>query len=257
MKPVRVIDPGHVLAVCTHAAYETGEQPPLPKIALTATEEAVTIRIAADSARVAAILLALHQAGYDAAADTAADGGSITVRGWSPARLKSRVTQLDTAVQWLTEQLAFTPRTAVAFYQMSNERPALTGRAARNRARHLVVRNLRGLIQRQTGLPTWQDPPGQPTDPRTGMLLRQCQWLEDEVDLLLSRHRAIATQAIAEHRLETESEHRGEADRAAQSAAVAAHDAPTEAGDPAAPSTSRTPPGRNACPAASPTRRGA
>lgn len=251
MKPIRVLDPGHVLAVCTYAAYDTSQAPPLPKIALTATEEAVTIRIAADATRIAAILRALHQAGYDAAAD----GDTITVRGWSATHFKNRITQLDTAVQWLTEQLAFTSRTAVAHYQVGIEPPAaLTGRAARNRARHLVVRNLRDLIQNQTGLPTWQDPPGHPTDPRTGILLHQCQCLEDDVDLLLSRHRAIATQAIAEHRLETD---RHDAEHSARPAAVAAHDAPAMAGDPPAASTSSTESAHDVRPATSHTRRGA
>lgn len=263
MKPVRAVDPSHILAVCTYTATVTGAQP--PEITLTTTGEAITIRIAPEHDRIAAIVRALHQAGYD----TTADCTLITVRGWSPARLKIRIARLDVALQWLTEQLPFAPRTAVALYRKAIQVQGLSSRDARNHARHELVRNLRDLIQLHAGPLTRYDPPelpGPPEDPRTGMLLRQCRWLEDEADLLLSRHRSIATQAIAEHRLETE--HPAEADRTTQArvaayvaaepaAGVAAHDTPTETCDSPIPSTNSTTPERDARPEATPARRGA
>lgn len=282
MKPVRVLDAAHILAVCTHAANpdaanpdaagtRRGQEP--PDIALAATTEAVTIRIVADQARIAAVLRALHQAGYNADAD----GDLITVRGWSRVRLARRLVQLDAAVQYLTEQLAFTPRTAVAHYETAVQRPAMTGRTARNHARERVVGNLRDRAQRRTGPLSRHDLPDPPIDPGTELLLCQCGWLEDEIDLLLNRHRAIATQAIAEHRLttahgtETARNHKAataEATAEAESitpaevqpAAVAAHDAPTPASDAdalPAPDTNGAPPAPEPQPVTPPARRGA
>lgn len=162
----------------------------------------------------AAALRALQQVGYDATID----GDALTVRGWSRARLADRLTRLDGVVQWLVDQLAFTARTAVDLYRQGETEHRLSGHGARSLARTRLVGDLRDHVQVQAGPLLWQDPQTHPSDPRTGMLLRQCHCLEDEADLLLSRHRAIATQAIAEHRTQTA--------RAEQPNLVAAQDGP-------------------------------
>lgn len=221
MKPVRRLDPTHVLNVCAYAAHtRTDGDPPPAQIAVTMTPDQATVHIADQNAREAALRV-LQQVGYDATID----GDAITVRGWSRARLADRLARLDGAVQWLVDQLAVTARTVIDLYRQAETEHRLSGHGARSLARTRLVGDLRDHVQAQAGPLLWQDPRLQPSDPRTGMLLRQCHYLEDEADLLLSRHRAIATQAIAEHRTETT--------RAEQPNLVAAHDAPA-APDPSA-----------------------
>lgn len=214
MKPIRRLDPTHVLNVCAYAAHTRSDgDPPPAELTVTMTPDQVTVHIADQNARAAA-LRALQQVGYNATLD----GDAITVRGWSHARLQDRLARLDGAVQWLVDELAFTPRTAVDLFRQVEIEHRLSVHGARSLARTRRIGDLRDHVQAQAGPLLWQDPQLQPPDPRTGMLLRQCRCLEDEADLLLGRHRAIATQAIAEHRTETA--------RAEQPNLVAAQDAP-------------------------------
>ena len=215
MKPVRVLDSTHVLAVCTYAAHQLADAPSAIRLTLTVTADAVVVRLAEEYLRAAA-LRALLQAGYAATAD----GEAITVSGWSSARLGERITQLDDAVQWLLDQLAVTPRKAVSCYQDVAKNRTMTGRHVRNLARQEIVRELRDEVQLRTG-PLFPQASAQPGDPRTALLWRQCRWLEDEIDLLISRHRTVASQAIAEFRVE-----QGRTGQPEQPTRIAAEDIP-------------------------------
>ena len=195
MKQFRVLDPTHVLGVCAYAIQYTGADP--ARIDGTVATDSVTVRIDGEKARTAAVQ-ALQEAGYL----VVTEGEAITVRGWSGGHLSRRVTALDNGVRWLQDKLSTTARDAAEMYEDTARQFNLTGRPARNLARTRIVDRLRRLFQLQAGPLLWQDPSVQPTDPKTALLLRECRWLEDEADVLLSRHRAVATQAIAEHRTE-------------------------------------------------------
>ena len=236
MKQSRVLDPTHVLGVCAHSIQYSGADP--ARIDGTVAGDSVTVRIANEKARTAAVQ-ALQESGYL----VLTEGEAITVRGWSGPHLAQRVTALDNAVRWLQDKLSTAARDATEMYEDTARQFNLTGRPARNLARTRIIDRLHRLVQLQAGPLLWQDPAVQPTDPKTALLLRECRWLEDEADLLLSRHRAVATQAIAEHRTEMARQRPDAAPAVASIAAPAAEIASTPAptGRPELPEPPSTP----------------
>ncbi|HEY3684782.1 MAG TPA: hypothetical protein VGL93_17230 [Streptosporangiaceae bacterium] len=206
MKPVRSLDTAHVLAVCAYAARTSTDGPDTAQIEITTGTDAIRIRFT-DQAQQAAALQAVQAAGYDANAEAT----MIIVRGWSHTMLADRVVRLDKAAQWLADQLAFTARRATDLYRRAtgdgirtDGDRADTGRAdqaARNLARRAIVTDLRERVQHRTGPLLSHHPDVRPDDASTRSLLHRSWGLEDEADGLLSRHRALATQAIAEYRV--------------------------------------------------------
>ena len=181
------LDPAHILAICAHA---TGGRPGLA----VSTQDGVCVCLPSrHAARNAAA--ALTRVGYHVTADSGPRGREVTVTGWNPAGLDSRLTAMRAVLHQLADNPSVTARAVIARFRglPDTSQSPRAGLAILDQART----DLCSWVSARSDIHAPRPPAVLPPDVGIALRLGTAEVLEQAIDDLIERHLRVAGHALA------------------------------------------------------------
>jgi hypothetical protein len=181
------LDPAHILAICAPA---TGGRPGLAVGTCDGLCVCLPSRRAARSASAA-----LARVGYQVASDFGPRGRDVTITGWNPAGLESRLNAMRAVLHQLAEHPSLTARAVIERFRSlpGTAQSPRTGLGILDEARA----DLRSWVSARSGVHAPRPPAVVPPDVGIALRLGTVGVLEQAIDDLVERHLRVAGHALA------------------------------------------------------------